>query len=197
MTIVTNNNINNVSLMLNSNQSGLMSGDGTVLTGNFLDIISMLSDTPNLNLTNISDAELLKEHPNNDTVFSTLQLLQKLFEENEINSKTNIAPELFSKFFEIVNDNKNTTDNSKLDVFEIVPCALSDLESIPNEKILVVFALGEILHLIFTGPRFLQYSQTLLLPIYILFIISTFYMCEKVKALRKSLLREAKTILIE
>ena len=49
-----------------------------------------------------------------------------------------------------------------------------------NEKILVVFALGEILHLIFTGPRFLQYSQTLLLPIYILFIISTFYICEKV-----------------
>ena len=78
MTSVTNNNINNVSLMLNSNQSGLMGGDGTVLTGNFLDIISMLSDTPNLNLTNISDAELLTDHPNNDTVFSTLQLLQKL-----------------------------------------------------------------------------------------------------------------------
>ena len=130
--------------MLNSNQSGLMGGDGTVLTGNFLDIISMLSDTPNLNLTNISDAELLTDHPNNDTVFSTLQLLQKLFEENEINSKTNIAPELSSKFFEIVNDNKNTTDNSKLDVFEIVPCALSDLESIPNEKILLNNAVAEL-----------------------------------------------------
>ncbi len=144
MTIVTNNNINNVSLMLNPNQSGLMGGDGTVLTGNFLDIISMLSDTPNLNLTNISDAELLTDRPNNDTVFSTLQLLQKLFEENEINSKTNIAPELFSKFFEIVNDNKDTADKAKLDVFEIVPCALSDLESVPNEKILLNNAVAEL-----------------------------------------------------
>ena len=85
--------------MLNSNQSGLMGKDGTVLTGNFLDMISMLSETPDLNLTNISDAELLTDRPGNDTVLSTLQLLQKLFEENEINSNTNIAPELFFKIF--------------------------------------------------------------------------------------------------
>tara|TARA_Y100000389_G_scaffold155899_1_gene156681 strand:- start:2981 stop:4540 length:1560 start_codon:yes stop_codon:yes gene_type:complete len=41
-----------------------------------------------------------------------------------------------------------------------------------SEKILVIFSLGEVLHLFVTGPRFIQYSQTLLLPIYILFIIS-------------------------
>ena len=166
--------------MLNSNQSGLMGGDGTVLTGNFLDIISMLSDTPNLNLTNISDAELLKEHPNNDTVFSTLQLLQKLFEENEINSKTNIAPELFSKFFEIVNDNKNTTDNSKLDVFEIVPCALSDLESIPNEKILLNNAVAELKEGNFPISKSLESEVNLVN-----------------KSLEKEFAEEAKTILIE
>ena len=144
MTIVANNNINNISLMLNSNQSGLTGKDGTVLTGNFLDMISMLSETPDLNLKNISDAELLTDRPGDGSVLSTLQLLQKLFEENDDESNTNIKPELFSKFFEIVNDNKNTADNSKPGIFEIVPCSLTDLDSIPIEKILINNALAEL-----------------------------------------------------
>ena len=36
-----------------------------------------------------------------------------------------------------------------------------------------------------TGPRFLQYSQTLLLPIYILFIISLFNICELIFSSKK------------
>ena len=85
MTIVTNNNINNLNLMLNLNQSGVSGVDGTVLTGNFLDMISMLSDSTDLNLKNINDTELLIDSTENPEVFSTLQLLQKHFEENELN----------------------------------------------------------------------------------------------------------------
>ena len=53
------------------------------------------------------------------------------------------------------------------------------------EKLLIVFLLGELLHLFLTGPRFLQYSQTLLLPIYILFIISLFNICELIFSSKK------------
>ena len=144
MTIVTNNNINNLSLMLNLNQSGVSGVDGTVLTGNFLDMISMLSDTTDLNLKNINHTELLIDSTENPEVFSTLQLLQKHFEENELNLETSAKAEVVSKFFELVTNTKNTKDDSKCDVVEIVSFALPHPESVPTEKILIKNAIAEL-----------------------------------------------------
>lgn len=144
MTIVTNNNINNTSLMLNLNQSDVNGADGTVLTGNFLDMISMLSDSTDLNLKNINHTELLLGSNENPEVFSTLQLLQKHFEENELNLETNVNADVVSKFFELVSNTKSKVDNSEFDVVEIVSCALSDPESVPTEKILIKNAVAEL-----------------------------------------------------
>ena len=48
-----------------------------------------------------------------------------------------------------------------------------------NEKLLIVFFLGETFHLYLTGPRFLHYSQIILLPVYILFILSIYKIFQK------------------
>ena len=130
--------------MLNLNQSDVNGADGTVLTGNFLDMISMLSDSTDLNLKNINHTELLLGSNENPEVFSTLQLLQKHFEENELNLETNVKAEVVSKFFELVSNTKDKVDNSELDVVEIVSCALSDPESVPIEKILIKNAFAEL-----------------------------------------------------
>ena len=144
MTIVTNSNINNLSLMLNLNQSSVNGEDGTVLTGNFLDMISMLSDSTDVSLKNINQSEFLFDSTENPEVFSTLQLLQKHFEENELNLETNVKAEVVSKCFELVTNSKSKVDNSDLEVVEIVSFALSDPESVPTEKILLKNAVAEL-----------------------------------------------------
>lgn len=50
-----------------------------------------------------------------------------------------------------------------------------------NEKFIYVLLFGEILHLFLTGPRFVSYSQILVLPIYILFFVGILRLFDKIK----------------
>ena len=76
MTIIANNNVNSGNSTLSLGPSVLNSADGVGLTGNFLDIISMLSQNSDLNLITKGNPELLSDGSNIDRTFSTLQLLQ-------------------------------------------------------------------------------------------------------------------------
>jgi len=126
MNIIANNNANSLISQLIPGLQGGKTADGTVLTDNFLNIISMLSENSELNLTtkdsfnlttndsfnlttndsfNLTtndSTDLLLDLPNIDNNFSTLQLLQKFLDEHGVNTKEKIQPELASKFFELL-----------------------------------------------------------------------------------------------
>ena len=78
MSIIGTNSANNLTSQLIPGLQGVKTADGTVLTDNFLNIISMLSESSEFNLTTKNNPKLLLDASNIDNNFSTLQLLQKL-----------------------------------------------------------------------------------------------------------------------
>ena len=101
MNIIVNNNANSVSSQLIPGSQGLETADGSVLNGNFLNIISMLSESSEINLTTKDSPELLLDVSNIDKNFSTVQLLQKFLDEHGVNTKEKIEPDFASKFFKL------------------------------------------------------------------------------------------------
>ena len=93
MNITVNNNANSVSSQLIPGSQGLETADGSILNGNFLNIISMLSESSEINLTTKDSPELLLDVSNIDKNFSTVQLLQKFLDEHGVNTKEKIEPD--------------------------------------------------------------------------------------------------------
>ena len=87
MSIIANNNVNSINSQLIPELQGLKIADGTVINGNFLNIISMLSDSSEFSLTTKENPELLLDVQNTNNNFSTLQLLQKFLDEHGVNTK--------------------------------------------------------------------------------------------------------------
>ena len=101
MSIIANNNVNSINSQLIPELQGLKIADGTVINGNFLNIISMLSDSSEFSLTTKENPELLLDVQNTNNNFSTLQLLQKFLDEHGVNTKEKVQPEVASKFLEL------------------------------------------------------------------------------------------------
>ena len=94
MTIIANNNVSSGNSILSLGLSAVNSADGAGLTGEFLDIISMLSQNSDPTLITNGNPEPLSNGPNIDNNFSTLQLVQNFLDEHDINAKTKMAPEI-------------------------------------------------------------------------------------------------------
>ena len=132
MTIIANNNVNSGNSTLSLGPSVLNSADGVGLTGNFLDIISMLSQNSDLNLITKGNPELLSDGSNIDSNFSTLQLLQNFLDEHDVNSKTKMPPELASKFFELLDAGKKLSEKTQIVVHDTI-----NPKGLPTQKILI------------------------------------------------------------
>ena len=132
MTIIANNNVNSGNSTLSLGPSVLNSADGVGLTGNFLDIISMLSQNSDLNLITKGSPELLSDGSNIDSNFSTLQLLQNFLDEHDVNSKTKMPPELASKFFELLDAGKKLSEKTQIVVHDTI-----NPKGLPTQKILI------------------------------------------------------------
>lgn len=139
MSIIATNSANNLTSQLIPGLQGVKTADGTVLTDNFLNIISMLSKSSEFNLTTKNNPELLLDASNIDNNFSTLQLLQKFLDEHGLNTKEKMQPELASKFFELLKSaDKPTEDIETAIVNEVNP------QDLPTEKVLIGAALENI-----------------------------------------------------
>lgn len=132
MTIIANNNVNSGNSILSLGPSALNSADGVGLTGNFLDIISMLSQNSDLNLITKGNPELLSDGSNIDSNFSTLQLLQNFLDEHDVNAKTKMPPELASKFFELLEAGKKLSEQTQIVVHDTI-----NPKGLPTQKILI------------------------------------------------------------
>ena len=132
MTIIANNNVNSGNSTLSLGPSALNSADGVGLTGNFLDIISMLSQNSDLNLITKGSPELLSDGSNIDSNFSTLQLLQNFLDEHDVNAKTKMPPELASKFFELLDAGKKLSEQTQIVVHDTI-----NPKGLPTQKILI------------------------------------------------------------
>lgn len=132
MTIIANNNVNSGNSILSLGPSALNSADGVGLTGNFLDIISMLSQNSDLNLITKGNPELLSDGSNIDSNFSTLQLLQNFLDEHDVNAKTKMPPELASKFFELLDAGKKLSEQTQIVVHDTI-----NPKGLPTQKILI------------------------------------------------------------
>lgn len=132
MTIIANNNVNSGNSISSLGPSALNSADGVGLTGNFLDIISMLSQNSDLNLITKGNPELLSDGSNIDSNFSTLQLLQNFLDEHDVNAKTKMPPELASKFFELLEAGKKLSEQTQIVVHDTI-----NPKGLPTQKILI------------------------------------------------------------
>ena len=148
MSIIGTNSANNLTSQLIPGLQGVKTADGTVLSGNFLNIISMLSESSEFNLTTKNNPELLLDASNVDNNFSTLQLLQKFLDEHGLNTKEKMQPELASKFFELLKSaDKPIEDIETAIVNELNP------QNLPIEKVLIGAALENIKKTLFKMVR--------------------------------------------
>ena len=139
MNIIVNNNANSVSSQLIPGSQGLETADGSVLNGNFLNIISMLSESSEINLTTKDSPELLLDVSNIDKNFSTVQLLQKFLDEHGVNTKEKIWPDFASKFFKLFK-----SADRPLEKIESAINNELNIKGLPTEKILISSALEQI-----------------------------------------------------
>ena len=139
MNITVNNNANSVSSQLIPGSQGLETADGSVLNGNFLNIISMLSESSEINLTTKDSPEFLLDVSNIDKNFSTVQLLQKFLDEHGVNTKEKIEPDFASKFFKLFK-----SADRPLEKIESAINNEINIQDLPTEKILISSALEQI-----------------------------------------------------